>query len=69
MEIEMKIKIKLNEKKTIELNEAEAREIFFKLKEIYDTNNVTYIPITYPRLYPQVTYEYSPRKNPYEVTC
>ena len=44
MEIKMEIKIKLNEEKEIVLDEAEARELYTRLKNLFDSNYT----ITYP---------------------
>lgn len=48
MEAKIQVKIKMEKGKEITLNQEEAKELFLKLKEIYDQpEKITYIP-TYP---------------------
>ena len=63
MEIEVKLKIKMNDDKIIELTQIEAQELYYKLKEIFDTKDKEYIP--YPQPYPC---PYPPQPyNPYPI--
>jgi len=54
MNIKIEVKIKLDKKGTVTLNSDEAKELYFKLKDIYD-NKYSYIPYpNYPWYQPGI---------------
>jgi hypothetical protein len=59
MKIDVEVKIKLEKGKQISLKNQDARELYEKLKEIYEKKEINwypYYPTTYPT-YPTVTYK------------
>jgi len=67
MEAKIQVKIKMEKGKEITLNQEEAKELFLKLKEIYDQpEKTTYIPF-YPYTPPIIWYNTKPY-TPYWTT-
>ena len=67
MEIKMEFKIKLNEEKEIVLNELEARNLYARLKNLFDNYPINY-PINCPINYPIYQVSSGSSGNPKNIT-
>jgi hypothetical protein len=74
MDIKISIKIKLEKGKEIILDGDDAKQLYFKLKELYETKN-NYIPYPVYQNAPWITWSSHPgdtyewKYSPYTITC
>jgi hypothetical protein len=69
MEATIQVKIKMAKGKEITLDQKEAKELFLKLKEIYDNpEKITYVPY-YPHVQPLIWYNTKPYTPYWTTTC